>query len=427
MKKYANGEFEPYLIYSAWAWSGGPLEQEIYLDFKQKAVEALENVEELAGIYVSLHGAMGVEGMRDPESDFLQAIRDVVGMEMPLAVSFDLHANVTAENVRLASFIVGYHTNPHRDHRSTGYRATKTLLRAVRGEVKPTTAFRKMRLLKGGGWGIDFLPPMRGIFRRMKKMERTGEALIASNFWVHIWIDDEELGWSTVVTTDNDMAEAERLAEKLADMNWAVRKRKHPTPKSVEEAIRIAKGSTLQRRLGTVTFCDVSDVVGAGAPGGNTNILIALMKSAPGLKSYVPVRDPEAAVATFDNNEVGDELTVTVGGRIDPEYNPEVDFTGEIVFKRETNWGKTTLIRHKGLHMILTEMPFPAYFPEDFKQLGVKLFKADIIVVKNLFPFRFRFLRYNRRTVNVITRGITNVNVAELDYVKIPRPIYPLD
>ena len=426
VEKQGKGEFKALPILAAWAWSGGPIELEVYEGFKEEALEGLRKAENLAGIYCSLHGAMGVQGLRDPESDFLRALRELVGDEMPIAVSYDLHACVTEENLRLATFLVGYHTNPHRDHRRVGRKATHILIETVRGNVKPTMGFRKMRLLKGGGWGIDMLPPLRGILRRMRQMEKMKGVLAVTNFWVHIWIDDEELGWSVVTVTDNDQELADRLAEELAEANWAVRDRKHPTPKSPSEAISIIKKSKLRRMVGTTMICDVSDVVGAGAPGANTNILKELLASGPELKTYIPVRDPEAANAIFPA-KIGEELTVKVGGRIDPQFNPEVEYTGTVRFSEKTNWGNTTILVHQGIHMILSELAFPGYFPKDFRCLKLNLWKADVVVVKNLFPFRIQFAKYNRRTLNVISSGTTNIDVFQLPYEKIPRPIYPLD
>lgn len=426
VQRWGQGEFEIVPVYAAWAWSGGPIEADVFTHFVDHAVAALREIDGLAGIYLSLHGAMGVVGMRDPESMMLRAIRAVVGMDFPLAVSFDLHANVTRENAALASYIVGYHTNPHRDFRRVGRKAGEILMRMARGEVRPTVAFRKLPILKGGGWGIDFLQPMRGIIRRMKQMEQLPQVLVAANFWVHIWMDDEELGWSVVITTDDDQALADRLADELADRCWAIRDRQHPQPKGVDEAIAIAKRSRLHRLLGAVIFCDVSDTVGAGAPGANTNVLSALLAQAPGLRSYVPVRDPVAALAAWDA-EVGARIRLTIGGTIDPEHNPPVEIEAEVLLRRETSWGKTTVLRHQGIHVILTELPYPGYFASDYKQLGLSLWRADIIVVKNLFPFRFRLAKYNRRSVNVVTSGITNVDVFQLRYVDCPRPIYPLD
>lgn len=423
--KGGRGEYEWLPVYAAWAWSGGPIEQAVYLEFRERAVTAVREARDLAGIYLSMHGAMGVVGMRDPESDFLRAIRAVVGPDLPIVLSFDLHANVTEENVRLCSALLAYKTNPHRDHRRVGRKAGELLLRLVRGEVKPVTAYRKMRLLKGGGMGIDFLAPMRGILRRMRQMERLPKVLAVTNFWVHIWMDDEELGWSVTVTTDDDPALAERLADELCERNWGVRDHKHPEPKTVDQALAIARRSRLLRRMGTLTFCDVSDVVGAGAPGANTNLLRALLDKAADLVCYVPVRDPVAAVAAFEST--GKTLAIEIGGSIDPEVNPVVHMEGEVVSRAETAWGRTTVLRQGGVHAVITELPFPAYFAEDYKAVGLDLWKADITVVKNLFPFRFRFWKYNRRSVYVITHGITHLDVHRLNYVTTPRPIYPLD
>jgi microcystin degradation protein MlrC len=426
VQKWGHQEFEILPIYTAWAWSGGPLEPEVFQHFLDKAVDAIREADGLVGIYFSLHGAMGVQGVRDPESILLKAIRAVVGSEFPIAVSFDLHANVTVENAALASYIVGYHTNPHRDFRRVGRKAGQVLMQMARGEVKPVTAFRKLPILKGGGWGIDFLQPMRGIIRRMKQMEKMPGVLVASNFWVHLWMDDVELGWSVVISTDNDPVLAGQLADELAARCWQIRERKHPIPKSIDEAIAIAKRSRIRRLFGAVVFCDISDTVGAGAAGANTNILKALLAQAPHLRSYIPVRDPIAAIEAW-NAERGATITVQLGGTIDPEHNPIVMFEAKVWQRMETEWGKTTILQCQGIHVILTELPNPSYFATDFTKLGLNLWKADIVVVKNLFPFRYRLAKYNRRTVNVITSGITNIDVFQLNYVDCPRPIYPLD
>ena len=109
LDKLGKGEFEILPVFSAWAWSGGPIEQEAYLHFRDLAAKEVIACEDLAGIYLSMHGAMGVVGMRDPESDFLRALREAVGFEIPIVMSFDLHANVTAENARLADAIYVLH------------------------------------------------------------------------------------------------------------------------------------------------------------------------------------------------------------------------------------------------------------------------------------------------------------------------------
>jgi microcystin degradation protein MlrC len=85
------------------------------------------------------------------------------------------------------------------------------------------------------------------------------------------------------------------------------------------------------------------------------------------------------------------------------------------------------VLKNQGTHLILTERPAAVFFPRFFKDLGLNVWRADIIVVKNLFPFRYFFMLYNRKTINVISAGTTSIDVFQLHYAQISRPIYPLD
>ncbi|OHD71088.1 MAG: hypothetical protein A2177_00315 [Spirochaetes bacterium RBG_13_68_11] len=419
-----RGEVVPLLRASA--VPGGSMEREVYDRFKAEIVEGLRAAGRIDGVYLPLHGAMGVEGMRDPEGDLLEAVRSVVGAEVPVGYSFDQHANLTERRAELATFIVGYKTNPHRDHLRTGYDSTRLLLAAVRGEVKPVMVARKMCLLKGGGMDIDFLPPMRSIFRRMKQMERADEVLSVPIFPVHLWLDDPELGWSTVAVTDGDRALAEKTADELADRCWAVRAAPHAKGLAPEEAVAIAKRSGLARFFGTIAVCDAADTTGTGAPGDGTKMLKALLEGGRDLVSYVPVRDPAAVALLWDAAE-GSTVTARIGGGLAPQYNSPVEATGTVLRKLSGERGRTVILRSGGVHVILTELPETAAKPGYFKDLGLSLWKADLVVVKNLFPFRYNYVLYNRMTLEVLTPGASDVDVHRLPYTRISRAIYPLD
>lgn len=423
---FGSGKVEIVPIIRATAESGGPVERDVYNRFKEVLLRGLRGLSKLDGIYLCLHGAMGVEGLYDPEGDLLHSVRAEVGTEIPIAVSLDLHANNTYRRVQLATFIVGFNTVPHRDKFNTGYKTGEILIKTINGEVKPTMAFRKMRLLKGGGVCIDFLPPMRRIFSTMKQMKRSVDVLSVSNFIVHIWLDEPELGWSTIAVTNNNPELAEKLAEEIAELNWSVRDVKHHEATTPSQAIKIARKAWLARKLGTVVFCDAFDAVEAGAPGESTWILRALAEEGADLISYVHVRDAEAAQAAF-KVPLNGTLTVTVGGKLDKIYNRAFEITGQVVYKTRGRFGHTAVLKSKGVHLVLTELPAPADSPKFFTDLGLNLWKADIVVVKNLFPFRLSYLLYNRKTVDVGAPGVTNVYVHELGYKNITRPIYPLD
>jgi len=234
------------------------------------------------------------------------------------------------------------------------------------------------------------------------------------------------LGWSCIAVTDNDPQLAEDLTEELAHLNWSVKDHKHPEPVSVEEAVQKLKRMKWRRKFGTTVFCDTSDIVAAGGPGENTHILNHLMHEAPNLRSYIPLRDQEEVQRVF-NFEIGQEVELELGQKLEKDYNASLTYCGTLVKKCETNFGKTAVVRHVNIFLVLTELPCPAFSPNFFRGLGLSLWKADIVVVKNLFPFRVMYSLYNRKTFNVSTAGTTELDVFRLNYKKIPRPIYPLD
>jgi microcystin degradation protein MlrC len=168
VKDFGRGKITVVPIIHAKAMSGGPIEKAVYGRFKNEILQGLRDIKHLDGIYLSLHGSMGVEGMYDPEGDLLQSIRGEFGNQLPIATSYDQHANITEKKATLATFIVGYKTNPHRDFYNTGYVSGKILIKTLLEEIKPVMSVRKMRLLRDDG-----LPASHG--RHFQPHERYGK------------------------------------------------------------------------------------------------------------------------------------------------------------------------------------------------------------------------------------------------------------
>lgn len=432
VKDYGGGKINVVPILGAKGGASAPLERKAYDHFKDEILAGLRKVPKLDGIYLSLHGSMGVEGMYDPEGELLQAIRDEFGAAIPIATSYDLHANITEKKTKLATFIVGFKTNPHRDLVETGYSAGKILIKTVFGEVHPVMTVNKMRLLRGGGQNMDFLEPMDKVFRRMAEMEKMPGVLSVSNFMVHLWVDTPDQGWATVAVTDNDRALADKLADEIAERDWAERDFKMTqTLYSPSEAVKAARDSWVERLTGITMFCDVSDIIGCGSPGESTYILKALVEEGPDMVSYLSVKDEELVNQLWDV-PLNQTVTITVGGKIDKKYSIPYKYTGQVIIKGNARGYnrpeiRVVVVKNNGVHLVLTEYPDSINYPTFFTSLGLDLWKADIVVVKNLFPFRIWFLKYNRKTINVITPGTSNIDVFQLEYKHLGRPIYPLD
>lgn len=409
-----RAEIEPVAILSAWAPSSGPLSAACFETLEDRLLEGVRRAHRdspLAGMYLCLHGAMGVHGMVDPESRLLRGVREILG-GAPLVVSHDLHGNLTRARVEAADAIVAYQTNPHRDHARIGHKAGRIVIATVLGELRPTMAWRTLPMILGGGSTIDFLAPMRAVFRRMRRAERSEEVVAASTFMVQPWNSDPNLGWSTAVVTDGDLAAADRLADELAEACWERRHDQPPAFPTASEAIASAREARVRRKLGCVTIAEASDVVTAGAPGDSTHLMRALLAEATGLMTYCAVRDPQAIAALWDR-AAGDHVALPIGGTLDPASSPPLPVEGTIVSKHDRRgFGKTVVLAARHLRIVITAGPAMVMQPAFYTDLGLSIWKADIVVVKNFFPFLIFFLPYNRKTLFARTHGRSDFDAA---------------
>lgn len=406
-----KAEIEPVPILSAWASSGGPLATECFDELEARLVERLRAAGRVDGMYLCLHGAMGARGISDPETRLVRSVREVIG-NVPLVLSHDLHGNVTQARVDAVDALVAYQTNPHRDHAKIGRKAGSIVIGTVLGEIKPIMAWRSLPMILGGGKTIDFLQPMRPVFKRMRHAEKAGEALAASTFMVHPWNDSPALGWSTLVVTDRDAAAADRLADELAEMCWQRRHEQPPTFASASEAVAAARKAKWRRKLGCVTMSDASDVVTAGAAGDSTHLLRALIEEGGGMTTYAAVRDPRA-IATLWPRAEGDVVALTIGGTLDPASSAPLPVCGKVVSKHDRHgFGRTVVLAVDHVRIVITEGPSMVMRPSFYTEVGLHPWRADIVMVKNFFPFLMFFLPYNRKTIFVRTRGTTDFDAA---------------
>jgi len=429
----AIGGIELVPTLSAWAVPGGPLSPACFESLLDTLVSTLREAGPLDGLFLSLHGSMGVIGDRDPETTLLRRVREVVG-DLPIAATLDLHANLTRARIETGAVFFGYHTNPHRDHAARGARAAEVLARWARGEVRPVTAWRSLPMMLGGSPTIDVLAPMRSIYAACKKAERS-KVLSANVLMCHPWLDMDVVGWSTVVTTDGDRGEAERLADELAAQCWAVKDRLPDAFPSVESAIDTARRARLARALGVVVLADASDVTTAGAPGDSTGILRGLLSHGAGLTSYVAVRDPEVARA-LSEKAIGDAVDVEVGGHLDPKRQSPLRIRGTLAHERDdSGHGKRVRVtltpephgEHRGgaIELVITEGPAFNVKPAFWSEMGLRPHRADVIAVKNFFPFRIFYAAYARKTIYVRTGGTTDLDAAYV--IPFDGPIHPRD
>jgi microcystin degradation protein MlrC len=280
------------------------------------------------------------------------------------------------------------------------------LLDTLTGALKPTMAWRTLPMALGGGTTLDFLSPTRQLFQWMKKAERDPAVRYISLCMCHMWLDSPDLGWATCVVTHDDQAKAEALAEELADRSWAVRHQLPPELPPAEQAIAEARQARLRRKLGTICMSDASDMVGAGAPGDNTQLLGALLEHAKGMVVYAPIRD-EAVVEQLWSHPIGQPAHVTLGGT--HEHSPALPVSGVLRGRHSSpSFGRTVVLTIDHVELVVTSGPPLAMKPSFYRDVGLHPTRADICVVKSLFPFRLYFALHNRKTIYAKTKGATD-------------------
>jgi microcystin degradation protein MlrC len=251
--------------------SGGTLAK---ADWERIAGEFLDSIRAappVDGVYFCMHGAMASEEEFDPEGWLLAETRKILGEDIPIVVSLDLHGIFTDRMAEHSDAIVAYHTYPHVDFFETGQRAAKLLLKIVAGEVKPVMAKVTVPALVRGDELITATGSIRHVVEAAKAVEQGAGGLSAAMMWSNPFTDVPELTSCAFVVTDNDPARAEREALRIANLFWEHHEKMQVPLVSLEEMTRIAKAHT----SGTLALVDAADATSSGASGDSNAILRA--------------------------------------------------------------------------------------------------------------------------------------------------------
>ena len=125
----------------------------------------------LDAVYLDLHGAMVTEHLDDGEGEILARVRKVIGKDLPLVASLDLHANVTPQMVEHADALIAYRTYPHVDMADTGLAAAQHLALLLRTKQKFAKAFRQLPFLIPISWQCTNDEPTKGIYQKLAALQ----------------------------------------------------------------------------------------------------------------------------------------------------------------------------------------------------------------------------------------------------------------
>ncbi|NNK64237.1 MAG: M81 family metallopeptidase, partial [Gemmatimonadetes bacterium] len=191
--------------------------------FVEDMIEDLRASMPVDGVYLALHGAMAVRGVPRPEAEIARRFREVVGPEVPIAGSFDLHGNEDAAFLEHADFAFVTKRYPHYDASLQGARAARALHTVMSGRYEPTTATRKPGIITATVVQWTGQSPSSDIMERARRWEAREDDAFVSVFYGYPWSDVPDVGATVHVMTNGDQALADEIADDMNDFIWSVR------------------------------------------------------------------------------------------------------------------------------------------------------------------------------------------------------------
>ena len=431
----AGAEFE--LAIAADAWPSGPVEDAAY-EVMCEAILAAVKRGGWDGILLDLHGAMVTRSHEDGEGTLLKRIR-AIDAKTPIAVGYDMHANVYAEMVEHANVVAGYQTYPHVDMYGTGRRAGDALIRMIKGQAKPTTAWGRLPMLPHVMRQGTADEPNKSLQARCQAMEAEG-ALCASLFVGFPHADIRNAGLSVVITTDNDQALAERYRDELLNVAWAQREAFVYRLEPLEQSVARAKAMT----EGPVFLLDHYDNAASGGPMDTTRVLAEIIRQGLENVAAFGIYDPQAVQQCIASG-IGSTLTLPIGGKLKmpmcPEPSEPLVVTGKVktIFDgkyrakgpmaagTQQDMGHAVVLDTGRVEIVLFSRHVEPFDVNTLLAVGIDPMQKRYVMLKSRIHWRAGMSHLAKAVVECAGVGVCTSDYGQHRFERLRRPIYPLD
>ena len=414
------------------ALPGGIVTREAYESLVTKTLKRLKDNLPYDGLFFDIHGAMSVEGIDDPEGDFIKRVREVVGYDTLISTSMDPHGNVSHELAKETDLITAYRMSPHEDAIESKRRAVTNLIeRLESGKGKPLYKSRiKVPILLPGEKTSTRIEPGKSLYAKVDP-ETKKEGVIDAAIWMGYPWADEPRNHGVVVVYGDNKEEVKKSSEYLAESFWNVKNDfEFVAPVgTLNESVNLALNSETKPFI----ISDMGDNPTAGGAGDVTWTLDKLLnrkefkdKNGPSL-IYASIPGPKL-IDNAKDLKVGDYVEGYVGADVDSRFSPPILLKGIIksIKKGDVNAKTEIVIKTGSINVIVTEKRKPYHYTKDFTDLNLNPSESDIVVVKigYLVPELYDI---NKGWIMALTPGGVDQDLYRLDYKRIERPMFPID
>ncbi|CAN5376500.1 M81 family metallopeptidase [soil metagenome] len=432
--------WQPIYAVAANATPSGKLTKETWETIRDKIADTARTAGTLDGICLSLHGAMVTETEDDAEGALLELLRGIVGPDVPIAATLDLHANATVRMAKNANALVSYRTYPHIDGHERAVQAAALVQAAMDGTKQPRCLLVQPAMLEGADHGRTTQPGlMRELLARADAYETEPGINVVSIQAGFTWADIPYTGPSVAVTHEPAAeARAKAIAASLLDEIWRRRDESSSDYRSIADGIAAARAKSDGK--GPLVLADGTDNPGGGGYNDTTPVLQALLDAKVENVAFGTIFDP-ATVQQAMTAGVGTEIDVALGGHTDESMGAPVKAKAVVkmlsdgLFRNdgpmnagvETNMGPTAVLRIGGVDVVTISNRVQTIDLQVFLSQGIDPAAKSVLVVKSVQHFRAAYAPIAREIVLVDSGGICSPDITRLEFTKLRRPIWPLD
>ncbi|MCR8641050.1 M81 family metallopeptidase [Paenibacillus sp. N1-5-1-14] len=445
----------------------GMVTDEAYQEIKQKLLSALQQADDLDGLLLAMHGSMVTPSVSDPESELLELIYQLKGKELPLAITLDMHANISSRMFTHTSMFFGFKTYPHIDMYEQGVHAAHALIDFLNTNKPFHAAFRKLPMMLPSVNMRTEEGPMADMIQAAIGAESDHDIRCATILGGFPYCDIPEAGASVIVVSTN-IEKAEEVADRLAAMFWAQRERFVMQLPNIQEAVDMALNridannltyisnslndpadnqtgipsltEQNQARLKPIALAEISDNPLSGGTGDVTALLNKLLHRNLASVLFGALYDPESLQACIEAGE-GATITLQLGGRLSSEFGKPIHVNADIIrlsdgkFRNTGPMNTGLLIDTKGaahirvqqIDILLTGRSLSANDLGLFRHIGLEPTNYQILALKVKNHFRAAFDPILSQVIYVDGPGLASNQFKHFTYHHIPRPIWPLD
>jgi microcystin degradation protein MlrC len=380
-------------------------------------------------VYLDLHGAMVAEHLDDGEGEILARVRKVIGKDLPLVVSLDLHANVTPEMVEHADALIAYRTYPHVDMADTGRACARHLALLLKTKLHLAKAFRQLPFLIPISWQCTNDQPTKGIYRQLAAMQT--EAVPTLSFAPGFPAADFADCGASVFAYGRTQADADAAADRIAEIIEGHEDHFDGKIYSPDEGVQLAM-KIAKTAMKPVVIADTQDNPGAGGDSDTTGMLRALVRNGATGAAIGVIYDPESARAAHRAGE-GATITLALGGKsgipgdapyeesfiVEKLSNGNFIAPGPYFGGRQMEMGPSACLRIGGVRVVVASQKSQLADQAMYRYVGIEPTTEKILVNKSSVHFRADFEPIAEKLLICAAPGAMPADTASLPWTRL--------